>query len=269
MDNDNEDDKNQPLRELSLTHGSSIISQLVDIGNYEDPCNGRYRVEGWEDNRLTTSPVRDCVLDRILNYMRHVKIHFLWIDAHCICQDTCSVALCTIHGHCTQKRNALQAMDLVYQLSKHPVALLARPLLMASELKLLARILSGQLVDGNTTFQLSRATTLHEGREALWLLCEITRDVWWGRAWTFQENYRGGQQMRLLIRHHQSLEQKKNKEIFDKIQGELCVRSVIFCTEATRLCLALRSTTDLPPDDICRINAIIIANIKARRLSKP
>ncbi|KAM3449436.1 hypothetical protein MY3296_006901 [Beauveria thailandica] len=233
--------------------------------------------------------VRNCVLDRILSYMRHANVQFLWIDAHCIRQDTCGGAPCATHNRCTQKRNALQAMDLVYQLSKHPVALLARPLQMASELELLTRILSGKLVDGDRNFQLSRATTLREAREALCLLREITEDTWWGRAWTFQENYRGGQQMRLLIRHHTSLEQRKNHKMFDKIPGELCVLSVTFCTEATRLCLALRSNIGLPRDDIRLISGVlraagrytailpensamtwtIIADIEARGLSKP
>lgn len=336
------DDKDQSLHELSLGHGASIISQLVNIGSehnqqrhkkfrpfvrrlqclrlegtqlhrktidafrrrqyvalsytwkpseYEDPYHGQYCVESWDGKHLEISAVRNCVLDRVLGYMHYTNVQFLWIDAHCIYQDTCGDAACTSHRRCTQKRDALQAMDLVYQLSKHPVALLARPLQIESELDLLTNILSGNLVDGDCNFQLSRATTVHKARKALWLLREITRDIWWGRAWTFQENYRGGRRMRLLIRHDRSLErQKLHHRIFGEIPGELCVRSVTFSTEATRLCLALRSAgVELPPDDVCRINDVlqaagrytemlpkssamtptIVADIEARGLLKP
>lgn len=336
----NDDDKHRSLHELSSSHRSSIVSQLVGIGrernqqahtkfrsfirnlqclqqtgtrlhrvsidafreqeyvalsytwvpsNYEDPRSGRHFVESWNGSRFTPSTVRDCVLDRILSYMHHASIQFLWIDAHSIPQDTCSVALCNRHAYCEQKRNALQAMDLVYQLSNHPVALLARPVQSVSELRLLARILSGELVLKDGT-ELSRGAVSHGGVcEALALLYDITQDMWWGRAWTFQENYRGGQKMRLLIRHDQSLEQEKNHQMFDNIQGELCVFSVTFCTEATRLCLALRKSRALPEDDIRRIDgvlqaagryttilpeatamtSIVITDLEARGLSKP
>jgi hypothetical protein len=152
-------------------------------------------------------------------------------------------------------------MDLVYQLSEHPVALLGRPLQIESELDLLTDILSGNLVDRDHNFRLSRATTVRKARKTLWLLREITRDIWWGRAWTFQENYRGGLRMRLLIRHNQSLERQKLRyHIFDKIPGELYVRSMTFSTETTRLCLALRSAgAKLLPDDVCRINDVLLA----------
>ncbi|KAL7912606.1 hypothetical protein GGI35DRAFT_440691 [Trichoderma velutinum] len=234
------------------------LSYTWEPSEYEDPYNGRYSVEGWDDNRLEASAVRNCVLDRALSYMHHAKVQFLWIDAHCIHQDTCDdIAACTSHYACTQKRDALQAMDLVYQLSKHPVALLGRPIQSESELNLLANILSGKLVDGNGNL----ATTIHKAKKALLLLREITRDIWWRRAWTFQENYRGGQRMRLLIRHDLSLEQHKLRHrIFGKIPGELRVRSVIFSKGATRLCLALRSArVKLPPGDVYRINDVLLA----------
>ncbi|KAL7947300.1 hypothetical protein V8C42DRAFT_317368 [Trichoderma barbatum] len=97
--------------------------------------------------------------------------------------------------------------------------------------------------------------------------------------------------MRLLIRHNPSLErQKLRHRIYGEIPGELCVPSVTFSTEATRLCLALRSSrVKLPPDDVCRIKDVlraagrytvvlcesstmtptIVTDIEARGLSKP
>ncbi|KEY71345.1 hypothetical protein S7711_11620 [Stachybotrys chartarum IBT 7711] len=105
-------------------------------------------------------------------------------------------------------------MDLVYQRSKHPLALLSRPLQTESDLHLLAQILSGDLVHSNPEPQLSDVTPVHEARRALWLLLEITQGCWWARAWTFQENYRGGGRMHLLIPHDPSLEQQKVQHLY-------------------------------------------------------
>jgi hypothetical protein len=78
-------------------------------------------------------------------------------------------------------------MDLVYSLSKHPVALLGRPIEWEHELDLLNRILTAKLVDE------LNITKHDEILQALSLLSRITKDRWWTRAWTFQEDYRGGQ----------------------------------------------------------------------------
>ncbi|KAH8889905.1 hypothetical protein GQ53DRAFT_842473 [Thozetella sp. PMI_491] len=206
----------------------------------------------WSRNRFRRSKVRNCVFDRILSYMRHTNVRFLWIDRHCIRQDACKDAACA-HAHCAQKRDNLQAMDLVYQCSSHPVALLGRPLWTRAELQLLARILSGDLVD--------KATDVCEVTEALWLLYEITQDRWWTRAWTFQENYRGRERMRLLIRHNPLLErQKLQYAMFGKIPGELSVNSVHFSKQATRLCQKLcKAAERLSQDDKSRIHNVLQA----------
>jgi hypothetical protein len=183
-------------------------------------------------------------------------------------------------------------MDLVYQLSEHPVALLGRPLMSGYELHLLTRILSGDLIDnhGDGEFRLL-AAAVHKARNALSLLYKMTRDKWWGRAWTFQENYRGGPRMRLLIRHNPLLERQKlrYRKLFGEIPSELCVLSVDFSTKATRLCLVLRAIAGLRPLDMQHIDGvlkatgryrlmlhesscmtpIVIADIEARKLSKP
>ncbi|PTB43659.1 hypothetical protein M441DRAFT_56643 [Trichoderma asperellum CBS 433.97] len=256
----------------------------------EDDHSGRYFVEDWDDKRLKPSAVRNCVFDRVLGYMRHAQVQFLWIDAHCICQDTRGVAACAIHDRCTHKRDALPAMDLVYQLSKHPVALLARPLQSKSELGLLKGILSGNFVYGSHPYRLPPAITVNKATAALRLLHEITRDLWWSRAWTFQENYRGGKEMRLLIRHDGSLERQKlqHQILFGDMPGELCIRSINFSKEATRLCLAL-DRVNLSPDDKSRIEHVkraagrytellpkssamtptIVADIEKRGMEKP
>ncbi|KAH0598276.1 hypothetical protein MHUMG1_03573 [Metarhizium humberi] len=250
----------------------------------EDAESGHYWVKGWGGDGFAPSKVRNCVFDRVLGYMRHNKVRFLWIDAHCIPQDTCDAA-CTRHARCAQKRDALQAMDLVYSWSEHPVAILGRPMRTVSELRLLDSILSGKLVRNNRL-----QVPSHRTSKALRLLHEMTQDDWWGRAWTFQENYRAMERMTLLIRHGPQLEKLKRRcGGFGTIPGELCVSSVDFSMQATILCRAARSSGVLLPGDGGRIDEVlraagrytvllskssvmtprVIADIEARGLSKP
>jgi hypothetical protein len=150
-------------------------------------------------------------------------------------------------------------MDLVYQLSKHPVALLGWPLKTGSELHLLERILSGDLISSDGE-RVTTPTAVRLARKALSLLGAITQDSWWRRAWTFQENYRGGTRMQLLIRHDQSLErQKRRYRLFGEIPGELCISSVTFSAQATRLCLALRRVQGLSLLETQQIDAVLRA----------
>jgi hypothetical protein len=90
------------------------------------------------------------------------------------------------------------------------VAPQGRPPRTGSEFHLLTRILSADLIDGYREFWLFTATPVHVAMKALLLFSEITRDDWWCRAWTFQENYRGGTQM-ALIRHDPFLEPQKRR----------------------------------------------------------
>lgn len=266
------------------------LSYTWTPSEHEDPRVGRYAVENWDNGDFKFSNVRECVLKRALHYMSHAKIRFLWIDAHCIRQVTCHVDNCARHPHCLEKRDAIQAMDLVYQLSAHPVALLGRRLESEGELELLEWILSGNFVDSDNKLLLSAGTELQLAEKALLLASDITKDNWWSRAWTFQENYRGGTRMQLLIGHHESLEpQKQRYRVFGGIPGELCISSVAFSMAVTRLCLALRELTELSPEDLghvdCVLRAagryvimlndsssmtpIVVADIEARGLSNP
>ncbi|KFH40309.1 hypothetical protein ACRE_090290 [Hapsidospora chrysogenum ATCC 11550] len=266
------------------------LSYTWNPSKYESPEFGSYAVENWDDEFTNPSPVRNCALDRVLQYMRYTEIRLLWIDRHCIRQETCDIDDCARHSRCIEKRDAIQAMDLVYQLSEHPVALLGRPVKNGAELHLLNQVLSGNLVHGDREFRLSTATNVHLARKALLILSEIIQDSWWCRAWTFQENYRAGTKMQLLIRHDLSLEpQKRRYSVFGEIPGELCIPSITFSTQATRLCLALRRLAELPRLDTKRVEGvlraagryklmvhgsspmtpIVIADIEARGLSKP
>ncbi|KFA80121.1 hypothetical protein S40288_04636 [Stachybotrys chartarum IBT 40288] len=259
----------------------------------EDQEPGHHVVEGWDNENPELSPVRACVLDRALRYMYHNRIGLLWIDAHCIRQDTCDVDDCVSHSQCDEKRDALQAMDFVYQYSDHPVALLGRPLKDELELHLLTLILEGDLVYGDKEEFWIPTPDIDVAKTALGLLIEMTQDSWWRRPWTFQENYRGGKRMDLLIRHDESLEPRKQQlEVFGDIPGELCIKSVKFSKQVTRLCLALKELTEpdellseeleqvkdvllaagrykLSIEDSSSMTPRVVADIEARGLSKP
>ncbi|UZP38206.1 hypothetical protein NXS19_006022 [Fusarium pseudograminearum] len=145
------------------------------------------------------------------------------------------------------KRHALDAMDWVYSLSDHPVALLGRPIQSEDEITTLSAILRGALVkyqDGKPA--LAKDAEYTQAKKMLDLLHEITRDKWWRRAWTFQENYKAGLKMTLLIHHGPDLERAKRstpggkKAMFGVVPGELSIQSVKFSESATKFCLAFR-----------------------------
>ncbi|KLU85733.1 hypothetical protein MAPG_04753 [Magnaporthiopsis poae ATCC 64411] len=248
------------LRRISINafqnHQYVALSYTWDPSKYEDDRNGGFHVQDWDSASFTPSPVRNCVFNRVLHYMRHHDVGLLWIDRHSIRQDASPGGLdsgppCSTN-HIVSKEDALGAMDLVYRLSEHPVALLGRPINDALKLRRLHRVLSGDLVDGQngsngSAPRLSREASISDASMALLLLHEITRDHWWTRAWTFQENYRGGMAMHLLISHPASLEELKLQldaerggAVLGEIPGELCVESVTFSKQATLLCQALR-----------------------------
>ncbi|KAI1483325.1 hypothetical protein F4774DRAFT_367168 [Daldinia eschscholtzii] len=214
---------------------------------YESSKSGRYLIQNKSKTRDDPSEVRNCVLDRITDYMDSIHVKFLWIDRHSIPQQACENLDCQ-HEPCNQKRWSLQCMDWVYKLSRHPVALLGRPISSSRELDIFYGIIKGSFVTqdgegGGLTFK--REVDRQRAECILDLLYEITSDLWWQRAWTFQENYKGGIAMTLLIKHPHSLERKKRDcGIFGKVRGELSIRSVDFSYKATRFCAAFRGTQD-------------------------
>ncbi|KAK1705734.1 hypothetical protein BDP67DRAFT_494626 [Colletotrichum lupini] len=154
---------------------------------------------------------------------------------HCICQEPGP-----------EKTRGMQAMDMVYKLSNHPIALLARPIESHEELCLLADVFQGNFVSKHASgeFRLSSfaESALERLRRALSLLDAITSDLWWTRAWTFQENYRCDGQMTLLISHPEDgeifREKTKKEKVFGNVVGDISISSRKFQTESTKLCQA-------------------------------
>jgi len=236
-------------------HNYVALSYTWHPSEHEDKTKGSYRVQKRQSHQFEDSRPRDCVLDRIFHYMRTIQVELLWIDQHSNiqCQDIhdCKDPLTCKQELCEWRRYGMAVMDRVYSLSNHPVGLLGRPITSVWELKLLANLLQGKLTKGEKLPQIKLAQT---NPQEIWMTVEmlrrITNDDWWQRAWVFQENYRGGTKMKLLISHPEKLERLKtwyrNAEspygdpIFGEhyVPGELCISSVEFFEETTRFCIA-------------------------------
>ncbi|OTA65215.1 hypothetical protein K449DRAFT_463340 [Hypoxylon sp. EC38] len=221
------------------------LSYTWNPSEYEENTNGGYLVQNRKKTTFYSSGVRDCVFDRITKYMKYKGVELLWIDRHSIPQPNCTDPQCG-RRPCKKKAAALRSMDWVYKKSEHPVALLGRPITTKHELDLLYHILTREFPSG------SRSTGFMGCEEweknAVRLLYEITSDRWWQRAWTFQENYKGGMGMVLLIPHPQPLEAHKRKyRFFDNVPGELCIQSICFFEKATNLCQGLKDRKNVTP----------------------
>ena len=234
--------KNQDYIALSYTWSPS---------DNEDKASDEYFVEDRAQKEWFKSSVRGCIFHRIINYMKHLAIgnkKLLWIDRHSVPQKDCDDATCKC-WRCSQKWVAIQSMDLVYKLSNYPTALLGRPIKSIEELDLLYSILEGRFFEGDGTvrpFQLRDTASRSEVGQSLELLYAITSDYWWQRAWTFQENYKAGERMALLIPHSPHLKKRKCRyDIFGNIQDELQVQSSHLSRQATRLCKAFEYTTGI------------------------
>ncbi|VUC32898.1 unnamed protein product [Clonostachys rosea] len=218
------------------------LSYTWNPSEREGSSSGGYTVEQPESSQSQqlASPVRDCALTRAVRYMQHAKVGYLWIDRHSVDQDDEQ-----------KKQRGVQAMHLVYSYSNHPVALLARTVYSHTELERLHRLLAGKVVRRVTarvvkqhriSLKLAKGITRVEALETIRLLYAMSRDDWWTRAWTFQENYRAGVRMTLLIPHSTILESEKRRfGVFGTLPGELSIKAVALSDHATRLCQVLKS----------------------------
>ncbi|KAI0815407.1 Tetratricopeptide repeat-domain-containing protein [Xylaria sp. FL0064] len=158
------------------------------------PC-GKYFVQSRKGEFLQ-SDIQDSVFERVEKYMIHFNLRYLWIDQECLVQED---------GE--EKTTAIQAMDLVYGRSRHPVSLLYQPIMSIAELKWLAGLMKGGfVVKSGSEFKLSLELPRESACKILELLEAIVSDIWWTRAWTYQENYRGNININLLIPHYISSE---------------------------------------------------------------
>ncbi|KAI0460235.1 heterokaryon incompatibility protein-domain-containing protein [Xylaria acuta] len=203
---------------ISYTWGFSEVEEE------QESCQsfGGYFIESRKTGEpAQPSNVRDVVFERALHYAKHVKCDTIWVDRECVDQDDVD-----------EKETAIQNMHLVYSLSRRPIALLTHTIQTADELDLIVGLLLGDIRE-------------EEESAALELLDDITSDLWWQRAWTFQEDYRASTRMTLLIPHTSNLEHRKqtasrdmlNRPLLGSLPGEICIKSTDFRRCATEFCL--------------------------------
>lgn len=124
------------------------------------------------------STVPPDVLHRSVAYAKHRDINAIWIDQECINQDDE-----------IEKENGIQAMDIVYQESRHPIAILQYCFESQVELDVFSSLF-GRVDEMYTPDQI----------EVLYVvLSDISDDPWFSRAWTLQEATSAGASMMLLI----------------------------------------------------------------------
>ncbi|SCV31966.1 uncharacterized protein FFFS_03065 [Fusarium fujikuroi] len=199
--------------------------------------DGGYLVQDIQSGQREPSSVRNRVFSRIKRYMDYRQCKFLWIDKHCIIQE---------EGK--EKEIGMQAMDRVYSLSKYPAALLSRNINTLEQLQLLTDILSGGFVTRRGGKYLpSSPSYRRSARDAFQLLHYITSDTWFSKGWTYQENYRANNNMKLLITHSPSLNHQKPSDHFESLNGELLISSKDLHEKATELCLAYSNFQPTPP----------------------
>ncbi|KAI1142683.1 hypothetical protein F5Y05DRAFT_365706 [Hypoxylon sp. FL0543] len=218
---------------IAVSYTWEPSKQEEEEGKDEEEASGRFLIESHRTGKPPLpSDVRDGVWRRVLNYADHVDCENIWIDRECIDQDNDA-----------EKSAMIQSMHLVYGQSKHPIALLTRPIDTAEELDLLIDLMCGEV-------------SVEDEPAVLDLLKDITSDLWWTRAWTFQEDYRASIRMKLLIPHHRSLERRKlavrdnaGRHLLGRIDGEICIYSIDFRKRATEFCLSHRKRSGRR--DIC------------------
>ncbi|RMZ67761.1 Heterokaryon incompatibility [Pyrenophora seminiperda CCB06] len=224
-----------PLELHSAENGYVALSYCWKPSKGESKKRKKYRIASEMEKRLK---VRDIVLDRTFRFIRYKQacgaMLPLWIDQLSIEQEGTP-----------EKDIAMQSMDLVYKKCTYAVGYLWTQLQTQIEMDRLSDLLSGRIVQRNFV---EGNPTLIDGinnevvREVLNVLTRITNDIWWTRAWIFQEDYLAGKQMWLMMRHVPALRKPLGHGELGSLRGEVVVRSDELKTYATLFCLACYDT---------------------------
>ena len=118
------------------------------------------------------------VLYRSMAYAKAKNVNAIWIDQECIDQNDS-----------VEKGDAIQEMDLVYQESDHPIAVLEFRFQTQSELDVFASVC-------DPVFYAFDPNQIEVLESVLWAL---TVEKWFERAWTLQESVSAGASMILLL----------------------------------------------------------------------
>jgi hypothetical protein len=209
------------------------VSWTREPSVWEDPKWGKYSILPTRGGRYSKQPtqpealhVRDCVLDRVINYMTVHKLDTFWIDKACIDQ-----------RHPKNKAKAINSMDLVYQKADKSVGLLSRRIYISNGALMLADLLDGSLAleDDLGQFRFRPSVCHRTINKVLRILQDLTEDHWWKRAWIYQEEYLSGRNMDLLIPVDLNVQVPPP---YDRVPGEFCVQAPRFREQVTIFLLA-------------------------------
>ncbi|KAL8747273.1 MAG: hypothetical protein Q9190_000817 [Brigantiaea leucoxantha] len=132
----------------------------------------------YSDHYTRPSAAPQDVLSRSIAYAEAHGINAIWIDQECINQNDP-----------LDKNAAIQEMDLVYQDSDHPIAILEYSFPNQIELDVFSSICDSSYF----TFDPSQINVLEA------VLSALVDDKWFKRAWTLQESVSAGLSMTLLL----------------------------------------------------------------------
>jgi hypothetical protein len=224
-----------PLELHSPRKGFVALSYCWKPSQGEIKKRGKYRISSEVEKLLK---VRDVVLDRTFQFLRYKQARGvmlpLWIDQLSIDQKKTP-----------EMEIAMQSMDLVYKNCTYAVGYLWTQLQTQMEMNRLSELLGGRIVgrkltEGNPI--LIKGINNEVVREVLDVLTRITDDIWWTRAWVFQEDYLAGERMWLVIRHASGLRKPLVHNQLGSLRGEVVVSSDELKTYATLFCLACFNT---------------------------
>ena len=181
---------------LTSSHGTTLRmarrSALKDASAYVaisyccDRANSQWSVDDSDEpipvicedlsRRPSNAPLD--ILYRSIAYAEAQDINAIWIDQECIDQ-----------SDPVDKKNAIQEMDMVYEDSNYPIAVLDFMFQTQTELDVFASICD----EIHFTFDPSQIEVLEA------MLMDLSSETWFERAWTLQESVSAGGRMILLL----------------------------------------------------------------------
>jgi hypothetical protein len=191
-----------------------------------------YEIHDSEGRFIKRFQTRDIVLQRVMKYAEAVGCRHFWIDQECFDQNDE-----------VERQAAMDAMDLVYNRSHFPVALLETTL-ESVEVRLMIFLMAGC-----SNMRHSEVPAMVE------MLRRVQQDKWWTRAWTLHEEYLAGSRMKLLIRHNlKSGEYDYCRCSSLAIEGEMCIPAFEFRQEATKFLQRVQCErpTDIELQETCK-----------------
>ncbi|KAF2158469.1 hypothetical protein M409DRAFT_61628 [Zasmidium cellare ATCC 36951] len=210
----------QGVRNRNLEQRFVALSWTWDPSTHESDKVGNYWVEHSHTGEVVGVKVRNCIIDRATKYLLFTGFDIFWIDRICINQDDQE-----------EKQEAMNSMDLIYKHANKSVALLSTPIRSQSELCILVRLVSGEFAFSTGGHcKLSQSVSWTTMKKAMQVLRRITKDSWWTRAWTLQEEYVAGVKMDILLPLGPGVGSIPGS---GDIPGEYCVSATHFRTQAT------------------------------------